>query len=120
MAFVKVTRFSAESQSRRCRRSYSRFLRPAKLCVWLWQLGQSKRKFSRRLSSGTPFMWSRDNVSGAPFHEGPIPHDAQLFASSPSLISRCLRYHLDALECSTSAVPRKLSDLVKRRPRLAL
>jgi hypothetical protein len=33
-------------------------LRPPNVLVWLWQFGQSIRRFSMRQSFFTPFMWS--------------------------------------------------------------
>jgi hypothetical protein len=38
-------------------------LRPTNVSVCEWQFGQRNRKFSRRLSVGSPFMWSTSRTS---------------------------------------------------------
>jgi len=41
-----------------CNRRPRPALRPPNVLVWLWQFGQSIRRFSMRQSFFTPFMWS--------------------------------------------------------------
>ena len=50
-------------------------LRAPYVSVWLWQFGQSIRRFSTRWSSLTPFRWSIWMTSGLPLHSE-IPHSS--------------------------------------------
>jgi len=62
-----------------------RLLRPHQVAVCEWQLGHKIRKLSKRLSVGSPFLWSRCSVRGAPRHRS-VP--AQIAHIGRSTFSR--------------------------------
>src|SRR4051794_18751366 len=87
-----VVRLHGERLPRLARRQevcWSTF-RPAKFGVWLWQFGQRKTRFSRRLSLPSPLAWCSAIDSRLPCHSS-MPHSSHRFSFSPALRRRDLR-----------------------------
>lgn len=56
--------------------------------VWLWQDGHRYRRFSRRLSIGSPLMWSISRIRRLPHQRSSMPHAAHLCGTPRSSSAR--------------------------------
>ncbi len=83
-----------------------RALRPPRhqVSVVAWQLGHSRRRFSRRSSCRSPLTWSTSSVMARPRHSGGVPHSAQSSGTPTSRSARRSRAVL--VRCGPSCLTR--------------